>query len=57
MHGSYNWSENAKGNNETWATALDQDLVKKFADQFIELYSKKSENEYREICFNFQLDF
>ncbi len=51
MHGSYNWSENAKGNNETWATALDQDLVKKFADQFIELYSKKSENEYREICF------
>lgn len=45
MHGSYNWSENAKGNNEAWATALDRDLVKKFTDQFIELYSKRSEDE------------
>ena len=45
MHGSYNWSENAKNNNETWSTALDRDLVKKFADEFINLYSKKDSNE------------
>jgi phosphatidylserine/phosphatidylglycerophosphate/cardiolipin synthase-like enzyme len=38
MHGSYNWSKNAIGNDETLATALDRDLVKKFADEFIRLY-------------------
>ncbi|MGG3467345.1 phospholipase D-like domain-containing protein [Neobacillus pocheonensis] len=38
MHGSYNWSKNARGNNETLATALDRDFVRKFADEFIRLY-------------------
>lgn len=38
MHGSYNWSKNASGNDETLATALDKDFVKKFADKFIKLY-------------------
>ena len=45
MHGSYNWSENAKNNDETWATAVDRDFVKKFADEVIKLYSKKDSNE------------
>lgn len=38
MHGSYNWSKNARGNDETLATALDRDFVKKFADEFMRLY-------------------
>ncbi|MDF2036571.1 phospholipase D-like domain-containing protein [Cytobacillus oceanisediminis] len=38
MHGSYNWSKTAPNNNETWATALDRDFVRKFADEFIELF-------------------
>lgn len=38
MHGSYNWSNNAPNNDETWATALDRDFVKKFADEFIRLF-------------------
>ncbi|PWW27800.1 phospholipase D-like protein [Cytobacillus oceanisediminis] len=38
MHGSYNWSNTAPNNNETWATALDRDFVKKFADEFMELF-------------------
>ena len=42
MHGSYNWSKNAEGNEETLSTALDRDLVCKFLDQFIELYNKYS---------------
>jgi phosphatidylserine/phosphatidylglycerophosphate/cardiolipin synthase-like enzyme len=37
MHGSYNWSKNARGNDETLATALDRDFVKKFADEFMKL--------------------
>lgn len=40
MHGSYNWSKNATNNKETWATALDRDFVKKFADEFIELVNE-----------------
>ena len=40
MHGSYNWSNNAKNNDETWATALDRDFVKKFADEFIALLNE-----------------
>ncbi len=40
MHGSYNWSKNARKNDETLATALDRDLVKSFADEFIRLYKK-----------------
>lgn len=38
MHGSYNWSNTAPYNDETWATALDRDFVRKFADEFIRLY-------------------
>lgn len=37
MHGSYNWSKNARGNDETLATVLDRDFVKKFADEFMRL--------------------
>lgn len=40
MHGSYNWSKNATNNDETLATALDKDFVKKFADEFLRLYTK-----------------
>jgi phosphatidylserine/phosphatidylglycerophosphate/cardiolipin synthase-like enzyme len=40
MHGSYNWSKNAQNSEETWATALDRDFVKKFADEFVRLYNK-----------------
>lgn len=40
MHGSYNWTKSANYNDETLATALDRDLVKKFADEFIRLYNK-----------------
>ncbi|WP_084331177.1 phospholipase D-like domain-containing protein [Ruminiclostridium cellobioparum] len=39
MHGSYNWSKNARGNDETLATALDRDFVRKFADEFMKLYN------------------
>jgi phosphatidylserine/phosphatidylglycerophosphate/cardiolipin synthase-like enzyme len=38
MHGSYNWSKNARNNEETLATALDRDFVRKFADEFIRLF-------------------
>mgnify|MGYP002567116116 CR=1 FL=1 len=38
MHGSFNWSKNAEGNEETWATALDRDFSKKFADKFMRMY-------------------
>lgn len=41
MHGSYNWSKAAQYNDETWATALDRDFVKKFADEFMKLTSDK----------------
>lgn len=40
MHGSYNWSKNARNNKETWATALDRSFVKKFADEFMLLYNE-----------------
>lgn len=39
MHGSYNWSKAAQYNDETLATALDKDFVKKFADEFMRLYT------------------
>ncbi|MFP3728011.1 phospholipase D-like domain-containing protein [Priestia filamentosa] len=42
MYGSYNWSKNARNNDETLATALDRDLVKKFADEFQRLYIEHS---------------
>ena len=38
MHGSYNWSNHANKNEETWATAIDRDLAKQFADKFMEMY-------------------
>ena len=38
MHGSYNWSTNAEGNEETWSTALDRDYARKFADKFMRMY-------------------
>ncbi|AJE54251.1 phospholipase D-like domain-containing protein [Paenibacillus polymyxa] len=38
MHGSYNWSKNARNNDETLATALDRDFVRKFSDEFMRLY-------------------
>lgn len=37
MHGSYNWSKNARNNDETLATALDRDFVRKFSDEFMKL--------------------
>jgi len=37
MHGSYNWSKAASYNDETLATALDRDFVKKFSDEFMRL--------------------
>lgn len=43
MHGSYNWSANARNNDETWATALDRDFVRKFADEFIKLYGSNQD--------------
>lgn len=42
MHGSYNWSKNAVDSDETWATALDRDFVKKFADEFTRLVVENS---------------
>lgn len=46
MHGSYNWSKNARHNDETLATALDRDFVKKFADEFMRLYTGNSKEEF-----------
>lgn len=39
MHGSFNWSKNAEGNEETWSTALDRDFATKFADKFMRMYT------------------
>lgn len=41
MHGSYNWSKNARNNDETLATALDRDFVRKFADEYIRIFNEK----------------
>jgi phosphatidylserine/phosphatidylglycerophosphate/cardiolipin synthase-like enzyme len=43
MHGSYNWSKNARQNDETLATALDRDFVRKFADEFVRLCLENTE--------------
>ena len=40
MHGLYNWTPTANKNVETLATALDRELVTKFAKAFIELYNE-----------------
>lgn len=45
MHGSYNWSKNAEGNEETLSTALDRDFVCKFLDQFVHLYSQYKDDD------------
>ena len=38
IHGSYNWTLTANYNEETLATALDHELVVKFAKEFMKLY-------------------
>lgn len=38
MHGSYNWTPTADHNEETLATALDKEFVKKFADEFMRMW-------------------
>jgi len=40
MHGSYNWTPTANYNEETLATALDREFVKKFADEFMRMYAE-----------------
>ena len=40
MDGLYNWTPTANKNVETLATALDRELVTKFAKEFIELYNE-----------------
>ena len=40
MQGSYNWRPTANYNEETLAPALDHELVKKFAKEFMELYNR-----------------
>lgn len=40
MHGSYNWTKAANYNGETLETSIDRELVKKFADQFIKMYTE-----------------
>ena len=40
MHGSYNWTPTANYNEETLATALDHELVSKFAEEFMKLYNE-----------------
>lgn len=40
MHGSYNWTPTANNNDETLATALDHDLVAKFATEFMLMYKE-----------------
>jgi hypothetical protein len=40
MHGSYNWTATANYNEETLATALDREFVKKFADEFMRMYAE-----------------
>ena len=39
MRGSYNWTPTANNNEETLVTALDHELVAKFAKEFMELYN------------------
>lgn len=40
MHGSYNWTPTANYNEETLATALDREFVKKFADEFMRMFNE-----------------
>lgn len=41
MHGSYNWTPTANYNEETLETALDKELVRKFADEFMRMYNER----------------
>lgn len=45
MHGSYNWTKAASYNGETLETSIDRELVKKFADQFIKMYTDGKKTE------------
>ena len=40
MHGSYNWAPTSNYNEATLATAIDHELVTKFAKEFMELYNR-----------------
>lgn len=40
MHGSYNSTQAANYNEATLATALDHELVSKFAQEFMDLYNE-----------------
>lgn len=44
MHGSYNWTAAANYNGETWATAVDREFVKRFATEFMQIYSENIQN-------------
>ena len=53
MHGSYNWTPTANKNVETLVTALDHELVKKFAKEFMgiiygDLFLNKDKFEFKE---------
>ena len=45
MHGSYNWTKAANYNGETLETSIDRELVKKFAGQFIKMYTEGKTTE------------
>ena len=46
MHGPYNWTKAANYNGETLETSIDRELVKKFADQFIKMYTKGKNTDF-----------
>lgn len=46
MHGSYNWTRVANYNDETLATAIDREFVRKFADEFLRLYNDGEKYQY-----------
>lgn len=46
MHGSYNWTKAANYNGETLETSVDRELVKKFADQFIKMYTEGKNTDF-----------
>lgn len=41
MHGTYNWTPTANGNDETLATALDREYVDKFSNEFMRMFTKQ----------------
>lgn len=46
MHGSYNWTPTANYNEETLATAIDKEFVKKFADEFMRMYLENKKSSF-----------